>query len=336
MMIVPSFWAEAKAQYRRQGKQITIKRFGWSDTSEEDARRNAQVRADQALARAIAGEPLPRRDRKVPYNGGNGVPIREEVITRFDETVITRNSYGARCLNTPGVLFADIDFPDAAGSRMVRRTALVMLAFVAFVVYLLAVAGNSAGTLAITGAIVALLTLSRATPTSIANFFYRMATRAKGGPEAIARARIERFIIKRPDWLIHVYRTPAGLRLLATHRLFDPREPEVADCFHELGADPVYVAMCLTQHCFRARVSAKPWRIGIESHLKPRPGVWPVSPERLPERHVWLQHYDRVAAGFAACRFIETIGSGVSVPAAQAVQQLHDELCQARSNLPLA
>jgi hypothetical protein len=334
MMIVPNFWAEARAQYRRNGKQITIKRFGWSDASQEDAQHNAQARAADALTRAVSGEPLPRRERKVPYNGGNGLPIREEVVARFGETVITRNSYGARCLNTPGVLFADIDFPEGPGWRTVRRTALFLLAVVAVVVYQSAAAGKSLGTLWTAAAIGALLTLLLAS--SIANVIHRLVVRAKGGQEAIARAQVLRFMGTRPDWLVHVYRTPAGLRLLATHRLFDPLEAEVAECFQALGTDPVYVAMCLNQHCFRARLSAKPWRIGIEGPLKPRPGVWPVSPERLPERRAWLERYDRAAAGFAACRFIESLGSGASAPAAQAVQQLHDELCQARSSLPIA
>lgn len=334
MMIVPSFWAEARAQYRRKGKQITIRRFGWSEASEEDAQLNAQARVDEALARAISGDALPRRERKVPYNGGNGLPIREEVVARFDETVITRNSYGARCLNTPGVLFADIDFPTSPRLRMVGAVALLLLAVGAGVVYQLAAGGSSRSTLWIAVAVAALLTLSLAS--TIANLVRRIAVWTEGGPETIARAKIQRFMSKRSDWLVHVYRTPAGLRLLATHRLFDPLEPEVAECFQELGTDPVYVTMCLNQHCFRARVSAKPWRIGIEGRLTPRPGVWPVSPERLPQRRAWLERYDCAAAGFAACRFIESIGSGVSIPAAQAVQQLHDELCQARSGLPIA
>lgn len=333
-MIVPSFWAEARAQYRRKGKQITIRRFGWSEVSEEDAQHNAQARVDEALARAIAGEPLPRREPKVPYNGGNGIPIREEVVARFDDTVITRNSYGARCLNTPGVLFADIDFPDAASLRLVGSIALLMLAVGAGVVYLLAAGGGSARILWIAAAIAVLLTLSLAS--TIAKLIHGTVVRTRGGPEAIARANIQGFMSKRPDWLVHVYRTPAGLRLLATHRLFDPQEAEVAECFQELGVDSVYVAMCRNQQCFRARVSAKPWRIGIEGHLKPRPGVWPVSPERLPQRRAWLERYDRAAAGFAACRFMESIGGGVSTPAARAVQQLHDELCRARSDLPIA
>lgn len=334
MMIVPNFWAEARLQYRREGKQITIRRFGWSDASQEDAQHNAQGRAAEALTRAISGERLPQREPKIAYNGGNGLPIREEVVARHGETVITRNSYGARCLNTPSVLFADIDFSEDASSRMVWGSALCLLAAVAVGVYLMAAASRDLGALLTASAIGALLALLLAFP--ISNVVRRLVVRAKGGSESIAHANILRFMSTRPAWLVHVYRTPAGLRLLATHSLFDPLEAEVAECFKALGTDPVYVTMCLNQHCFRARVSAKPWRIGIEGRLKPRPGVWPVSPERLPERREWLARYDRAAAGFSACRFIESIGRGISNPAAQVVQELHDELCQARSNLPIA
>lgn len=332
-MIVPAFWAEARAQYRRKGKQITIRRFGWSDASEEDAQRNAQARADEALARAVSGERLPRREHKVPYNGGDGLPIREEVVARYGDAVITRNAYGARCLNTAGVLFADIDFPVAPGARMVWAICLLLLAIVAVGVYWGAATGASPGTLWIAGGVGALLALSLAS--TIANLVRRMVVQVRGGPESIALENVRRFMRTHRDWLVHVYRTPAGLRLLATHRLFDPREAEVAECFRELVTDPVYVAMCVNQRCFRARVSAKPWRIGIKDRLTPRPGVWPVSPDRLPQRRAWLERYDRAAAGFAACRFIESIGNGVSVPAARAVQELHDELCRARSDRPI-
>jgi hypothetical protein len=334
MMIVPNFWAEARVQYRRKGKQITIRRFGWSDASQDDAQQNAEARATDALARAVSGEPLPRREHKVSYNGAEGLPIREEVVARHGETVITRNSYGARCINTPDVLFADIDFSGAPDSRLVWVSGLCLLGAGAFLVHLMAGAGMGSGRLWSAVGIGALLAVTLAYV--LAACIHRVVIQAKGGAEAVARATIQRFIATRPDWLVHVYRTPAGLRLLATHRLFDPRETEVAECFRELAADQVYVSMCLNQHCFRARVSAKPWRIGIEAHLRPRPGVWPVSPERLPERRAWLEHYDRTAAGFAACRFIESVGNGVSNPAALAVKQLHDELCKAHTTLPIA
>jgi hypothetical protein len=126
------------------------------------------------------------------------------------------------------------------------------------------------------------------------------------------------------------------MRVLAMHRTFDPAEPAVAECFNALGADPLYVAMCLNQKCFRARVSAKPWRIGVAGHIRPRPGVWPVAPERLPERTAWVQAYEAVAKGFAACKLIGTAGHGAVDSAVAPVQALHDDLCQATSALPAA
>lgn len=292
------------------------------------------MRVDEALARAVSGKPLPRRERKVPYNGGDGLPIREEVVDRVSETVITRNAYGARCINTPNVLFVDIDFDGGPGKRMVWASALFLLAAGAVMLSVMAAAGKTLGSLLAAAAAGVLLTLVSSFP--IANRIHQIVVQARGGPEAVARANILRFMSTRSDWLVHLYRTPAGLRLLATHRLFDPLEAEVAECFQALAADPVYAAMCLNQHCFRARVSAKPWRIGIEDHIRPRPGTWPVLPERLPARRAWLERYDRAAAGFAACRFIESIGKGAGDPAAQAVKQLHDELSRAHSTLPIA
>ena len=62
----------------------------------------------------------------------------------------------------------------------------------------------------------------------------------------------------------------------------------------------MYRLMCQKQACFRARVSPKPWRIGIDQRLKPRPGVWPIDPARLPERRAWVAAYDRAVATKAA------------------------------------
>src|SRR5262245_53517196 len=110
-MIVPQYWAEARLQHRDRLRPATVRRFGWSDDSQVEAQANADARAQAALARLVAGETIPKREPKIPYNGAAGVPIREEIVSRHGDTIITRNSYGARCLNTPNVLFADIDFP---------------------------------------------------------------------------------------------------------------------------------------------------------------------------------------------------------------------------------
>ena len=132
---------------------------------------------------------------------------------------------------------------------------------------------------------------------------------------------------------MRVYRTPAGLRLLVTHR---PIDPVVSTFFAAVGADAQYVRMCRNQQCFRGRVSAKPWRVGVDHHIRPQPGVWPVRPERLPERQAWVEAYEAAAAGYAACEFVEDVGSGLVHPDVARVVRLHDDLCRASGGLPIA
>ncbi len=50
----------------------------------------AEARVDEAFARVLAGDKLERRERKVAYNGAKGLPIREEVLGRYGQVVITR------------------------------------------------------------------------------------------------------------------------------------------------------------------------------------------------------------------------------------------------------
>jgi hypothetical protein len=325
-MIVPQFWAEGRAHDRRDGRSFTVRRFGWSDASQAEAQANADNRAAEAIERILAGEPLDRRERKVPYNGADGLPIREEIVGRHGDTIITRNSYGARCLNTPNVLFADIDFDS-------RPTSVLGCVMYAIVVGATVWMGWRTG-YPVLGAVLAVPTFL------VVRYVVIRSLRAKeqqaGGPEGIARARVARFVEAHPEWALRLYRTPAGLRVLVTHQPFDPDDPIVRAFFADVGADPVYVRMCRNQQCFRARVSPKPWRIGIDHHIRPRPGVWPVRPDRLPERQAWIDAYEAAAAGFAACEFVEAVGSGVVHPTVGPVVRLHDDLSRATSGRPIA
>jgi hypothetical protein len=251
------------------------------------------------------------------------VPIREEIVARYGETVITRNSYGALCLNTPNVLFADIDFNREAGSVMVGAVLTLSVSWAIAIGWI----RHSwlIGFFAVVSALLATWRLAVVTQRLIDN--------STGGPQQAWRRRLNEFLRQHPDWHVRLYETPAGMRLLAMHKTFDPQSAEVAACFAALKADRIYVQMCQRQNCFRARLTPKPWRIGIEQHLKPRPGTWPVNPERLPERQAWIAAYEQAAHSFAACQFREALGSGVIDPAAADVQRIHDELCQA--NVPL-
>jgi hypothetical protein len=325
-MIVPEFWAEGRASHRADGKQATVRRFGWSDSSQEAAQAMADARAAEALARVLAGENLRRRDPRIAYNGAEGLPIREEIVARHGTAVVTRNSYGARCLNVPDVLFADIDFAPTTSPVFVIAAVVVAFAGSALAAYF---HGWTAALGTLFGTAVAAWLVG----------FVMAQARGRSPDAALARARrrIERFLATRPTWSLRVYRTPAGLRLLAMHRTFDPHDPEVRECFDALGVDKLYARMCANQRCFRARLTAKPWRIGLAEHLKPRPGVWPVGSEHLARRRQWVDTYESRATGFAACAYVETLGRGRVDADADRVRELHDELSNAmRRGVPLA
>lgn len=321
-MIVPAYWAEARTQQQRDGKPFTVHRFGWSDLSQDDAQRNADTRAEEALQRLLAGEKLLRREPKVPYNGAAGVPIREEILARHSNVVITRNAYGAHCLNSPDVLFVDIDYRESAPALLHLVLGIAWLACSIL-------AWNRFSGLALFGALLGIGVVYTLL-TNLLNLAYRRTA------STTARKRLQRFAAQHPDWGLRVYATPGGLRVLATHALFRPDAPETAACFAALGADPVYVRMCRNQQCFRARLSGKPWRMGITAHMKPRPGVWPVRPEQMAKREEWTQHYDQTATNYAACRYLETLGSNRIAFDVAPVVELHDQACRAQTTLPLA
>lgn len=323
-MIVPSFWAESRLKERRAGKSYSLRRYGWSNVSQEDAQALADQRLHDAMEAILQGEPIGRREKRASY-GVEGVPIREEVVSRHGETVVTRNIYGARCLNAPNAFFVDVDFPESNGA--VYGCVVGLVCFVVVAACFVFIKGFIFVKIAATvGCIMASVVVSA---------LYRTVVSLRGGIENIVRGRIEHFFAKREMWRWRVYRTPAGFRMLILHRPFNPDDPEVEEVFKGLGADPLYAKLCRKQQCFRARVSPKPWRIGCKQ-MAPRNKVWPIAPERMPERLKWIEHYERTAIDFAACRFEGEFGEGIPDSAIVAVQRLHDQLCRAESGLPIA
>ncbi|AMV32044.1 hypothetical protein VN12_07970 [Pirellula sp. SH-Sr6A] len=310
-MHIPHHWAEAKVIVTSGESKVTIRRFGWSDTSESDALLHAQRRVHEAAVR-WPREPqvVSLRERKVPYNGADGFPIREEIIDEGEGYVVTRNSYGALCLNTPDVLIADVDMP----GRMGRS-------------------GN--GALGIVDRIVSWFALfspekREMTPPSQEKLGEHVDRRY-----LVVRQRVLKFLEQHPGWGVRVYETPNGFRLIATQGTFVPSEGAVGEFFRCVGADPLYVKMCMNQSCFRARLTAKPWRCGLSERMRPR-SVWPISSEQMPVRERWIEQYQSVARGYASCRWLETLGPEATAPYLVKLIELHDRLSQAQSQLPLA
>lgn len=326
-MIIPRYWAEARLQNKLPNRQITVRHWGWSDTSQEEAQALAEQRAQETMNRIVAGEDLRRREPKETYGTEDGVPIREEVVSRHGNTIITRNSYGSLCLNTPNVLFADVDAEWRGALRINPAGCLLIF-----------VAGLVAGLT--WHSVVAALAIMIGGPLlwSVSNRRTNQSRRPQG--EEIAKQQsmeiIRCFAAKNPDWHIRVYQTPAGFRLLAMHDVFDPKDEATTSVLRALDSDERFIRLCALQDCFRARVSPKYWRIGY----RPKEGLpkskWPFPAEHLPIRQRWVNGYDARAAGFASCRFLEKLGSDVVHPEAEAVRALHDQLCQSATSFPLA
>lgn len=326
-MIVPEFWAEAKATATIDGELRTYQRFGWSDRSEQDAQDKADARLAEAIDGAIRGEHDRRIDPRVAYNGAEGVPIREEILSRHGDSVITRNGYGALCLNTPGVLFADVDVVEQTDARYgwfvffgAAASAFGMLYFHRIGVFQFWL----------------MLILAALLSGLVGGMVKRLTDRFGADPYAAALSRIESVAAGYPQWILRVYRTPNGFRVLAMHGLFDPAGTETQKFMRAIGGDRRYALMCRNQKCFRARLSPKPWRIGIERHITPRPGVWPITEAQAQERSRWVRTYEVAAARYAACRYVKTLGKGLSSHECESVRRLHDELCKVSSNLPIA
>jgi hypothetical protein len=321
-MVVPKYWAEARLQDRVGGRSMTVRRFGWSDTSLAEAQAMAERRAAEALEQLRRGVPLPRREPRVPYGGADGVPIREEIVGTHGDCVITPNSYGALCLNTPDVLFVDIDESN--------RWAYVPLSL-AFGVAAIAFWGTRQmdWPIAVGGVLSGLAFV----------LILWLLGRLYSGPsfEAWGVKRVQSFLAQRPEWHVRVYRTAAGLRVLALHQTFHPLDTEVDEFFRCVGADPTYTRMCRLQRCFRARLTPKPWRVGISKHIRPtHPTAWPVNPTFLPDRQRWIEKCERAIVDYAVCALVAELGSGRVHPKARAVWQLHDSYCRVGTTLPLA
>jgi hypothetical protein len=145
--------------------------------------------------------------------------------------------------------------------------------------------------------------------------------------------KAEAWVRAHPGWGWRIYRTRAGLRLLATHDVFDAEAAVSQAVFEALGADPLYRKLCKAQKCFRARLTPKPWRCG----LKRKPDRWPWLDAKAELRfQKWEAQYQSVAAGWATCELIKQIGNASPHPEVQLILNLHDEATRIGSKLALA
>lgn len=118
-MRIPKMWASTSATVStRDGKELPLKCFGWSDASLDEARSRAKDALARLSARVTSGADFPE-----PYTYANR-PIREQILEELRdpsgelEALVTRNGYGAEVLNTARLMFVDVDDPPGQGGLM--------------------------------------------------------------------------------------------------------------------------------------------------------------------------------------------------------------------------
>ncbi len=125
-----------------------------------------------------------------------------------------------------------------------------------------------------------------------------------------------------------IYETPNGYRLIILGEDFDAKSIKSEKIMKSLRADRSYTNLCNLQNCYRARLTPKPWRIGVK-----RPKIiFPFRTEEEEKVHqAWVNNYQTVSEGFAACRLVKEIGK----PIQNRVVEYHDKFCKALSGLPM-
>ena len=129
-----------------------------------------------------------------------------------------------------------------------------------------------------------------------------------------------------------IYRTAAGLRYILTHKPQKPDEHALV-WLKELGTDSLYVTLCKTQDCFRARLSPKPWRINAE---RP-PNAFPrETAQQQAAFRKWLGDYEQKSKSYAVCKFLKTVGNNHVHDDLDSLVREHDRATKAQMDLPLA
>lgn len=124
-----------------------------------------------------------------------------------------------------------------------------------------------------------------------------------------------------PEYTFRVYETCAGLRFVITNQVFAADSNLVKALFADLGVDPLYVHLCKHQTCFRARLTPKPWRIGVD-----RPGSRFPRESRSDQSafEAWLRTYQMASAKVSVARLLATFGSDSAHPDVDRVISAHD------------
>jgi hypothetical protein len=160
-----------------------------------------------------------------------------------------------------------------------------------------------------------------------------------GPQQKEALSNLRQWVGEHPGQSWNAYRTAAGLRLIRTDA------PQLCDDSYDAvccaidGSDDLYRKLCHEQQAFRARVSPKPARCGIEypywNPYDAAGGGWAYSDPNSTIVPLTIKAYEILAAQYKVCELVEIVGPGFVHPDIYSTVTLHDFLCGTFTMLPL-
>jgi hypothetical protein len=151
------------------------------------------------------------------------------------------------------------------------------------------------------------------------------------GRDGPATQNVQRWTGAHPELAVRVYRTHGGLRLLVTNQTFDPKDAHAIQMLEDVGSDKLYVQLCKAQASFRARLTPKPWRIGMRP---PRVRFPYENPGAHGELLHWVSDYDAASRQSSVCKLLTTTGPAAVLDEIKPLLAYHDRV--AVGDRPLA
>lgn len=151
-------------------------------------------------------------------------------------------------------------------------------------------------------------------------------------PVTATTERVKMWASANPKVSFRLYRTYAGLRLIATNKLYEAGSSETDAILAALGSDPLYQRLTRNQASFRARLTPKPWRC----QMKNPPNEFPWEDSMAEQRYrQWQQQYTNKITGYSTCTLIEEMGNSPRIDEIEEIIRIHDRHVM-NGNNPLA
>lgn len=346
-MEVPQHWVKVEGWSEHLGAaggQVAV--WGWSTESDAAAEQVGRERLADLLDRIRVEGRLPATRGYYPRTPLRE-PVLEEVLADDGRRLglVTRNRMGCEVLCTDALLVADVDVPELDASARDRPGASAVAGMGGFLRRLLLGRPDPTPQAQGSGEDAAGLDLrpspSPPSPGSGHGMFSAQLGSATAGTagggdpsvaEVLACEPVWEFARNHPGLGVRIYRTRAGLRVVVTGAQAPPLSDRARDLLTELRSDPLYVELCATHDSYRARLTPKPFRLGVPA----LPVSWPCADAAAERAWLrWVDAYDEASRGWSTCRLISASGP---VPDAdeQRLVELHDERSRVDVRDPLA